>query len=480
MSKGGSRSGPPRAVVRGWAENLEDARGVAAGMGPQQIAGPNLNHLMGNQLARQTAMGGPGMQNTAAAAQMAQNIGMGAAGGNYNPMMVQGHGAGPAAQFGGATAGPAAQYGGAAADRGDIRNVMAGSMPGQDMSAYMNPYTGQVIDSAMQDMARQRDLAMQGIGDQAARAGAFGGSRHGVAEGEAHRGFADAAANMAGGLRHQGFDTASGLMQQDMNRGMQAGLANQGVDAQIATMNPQLAQQAGLANMGAQNQMNQFNAGNMQQAGLANMGAMNQMGQFNAGQMQQAALANQSADLQGMNLGLQGMNLGMTGANLMGQMGNQQFNQGMQGAQGLGQFGDLFRGINQQGLDAEWMLPQQQQQIRNEAIGLGMGMNTSQQRPDTMGQLIGAGGAVLGGMAKGGVGFFSDRRLKENIVEFGLEPMTGLPWYEFSYLGDPRRFRGVMADDVERFFPAAVHTRDDGYKEVDYDALGLDMVEVTR
>lgn len=314
---------------------------------------------MGNQLAMQTAMGGPGMQNTAAAAQMAQNIGMGAAG--YQP----------------------------------------GTMPGQDMSAYMNPYTDQVIDQSMQDLARQRTMAMQGIGDQAAQAGAFGGSRHGVVEGEAHRGFADAAAQMAGGLRHKGYDTASGLMQQDMQRALQAGMANQ-------------------------------------------------------------------------NAGLQGMNLGLTGANMMGQLGGQQFDQGMQGAQGLGQFGDLFRGINQQGLDARWMLPQQQQEIRNAAIGLAPGAPNSVTKPDTMGQLIGAGGAALGGF------FTSDRRLKENIVEFGLEPMTGLPWYEFSYLGDPRRFRGVMADDVERFFPDAVHTRDDGYKEVDYDALGLDMVEVTR
>ena len=356
MSKGGSRSssGPPREFIQGWQQNLEDARGVAAGMGPQQIAGPNRNHLMGNQLAMQTAMGGPGMQNTAAAAQMAQNIGMGAAG--YQP----------------------------------------GTMPGQDMSAYMNPYTDQVIDRSMQDLARQRGMAMQGIGDQAAQAGAFGGSRHGVVEGEAHRGFADAAANMSSGLRHQGFDTASGLMQQDMNRMMQ-------------------------------------------------------------GQ-------------------LQGMNLGLTGANLMGQMGGQQFNQGMQGAQQLGQFGDLFRGIDQQGLDARWMLPQQQQQIRNQAIGLGSGMTTSSStaRPDTMGQLIGAGGAALGGF------FMSDRRLKENVVEFGLEPMTGLPWYEFSYLGDPRRFRGVMADDVELVAPGAVYTRDDGYKVVDYDALGIDMTEVAR
>jgi len=98
-------------------------------------------------------------------------------------------------------------------------------------------------------------------------------------------------------------------------------------------------------------------------------------------------------------------------------------------------------------------------------------------------------GAVLGGagaLAKGG-GFAalfpgSDRRIKENIVEVGVDQRTALPLYEYNYkkgFGDPTiRYRGVMADDVELSYPDAVLTRDDGYMAVRYDLLGIELKEL--
>ena len=98
-------------------------------------------------------------------------------------------------------------------------------------------------------------------------------------------------------------------------------------------------------------------------------------------------------------------------------------------------------------------------------------------------------GAVLGGagaLAKGGgitaIMGASDRRIKENIVEVGVDQRTALPLYEFTYkpeFGDPTiRYRGVMADEVELSYPDAVYVMDNGYNAVRYDLLGIELKEL--
>lgn len=74
----------------------------------------------------------------------------------------------------------------------------------------------------------------------------------------------------------------------------------------------------------------------------------------------------------------------------------------------------------------------------------------------------------------------SDRRLKTDIVAVGKDERTGLTLYEFAYIGatDGKRYRGVMADEVERIDPEAVVYDDLGFASVDYARLGLEMVEV--
>jgi hypothetical protein len=75
---------------------------------------------------------------------------------------------------------------------------------------------------------------------------------------------------------------------------------------------------------------------------------------------------------------------------------------------------------------------------------------------------------------------YSDRRLKEAIVEVGRDAGTGLMQYEFAYRSNPsRRFRGVMADEVAVFMPEAVAVLPSGYHAVDYQRLGLQMTEIT-
>ncbi len=104
---------------------------------------------------------------------------------------------------------------------------------GSTFEDYLNPYTGEVIDTTMQDMERQRQMAMGDIAGSAQAANAFGGSRHGIAEAETNRGFADEMGQISAQLRDQGFNTAMQGFMGDSALMQQGDLANQaaGLDA---------------------------------------------------------------------------------------------------------------------------------------------------------------------------------------------------------------------------------------------------------
>ena len=89
-------------------------------------------------------------------------------------------------------------------------------------------------------------------------------------------------------------------------------------------------------------------------------------------------------------------------------------------------------------------------------------------------------GGLMGGAASLYTAF-SDRRLKTNLKIVGVDQRTSLNLYEFNYKSDPtRRFVGVMADEVDLMYPEAVITSEDGFLMVDYDALGIEMKEVSN
>lgn len=97
-----------------------------------------------------------------------------------------------------------------------------------------------------------------------------------------------------------------------------------------------------------------------------------------------------------------------------------------------------------------------------------------------------AGGSLAGmlGMSQGwGAGLgalaaFSDRRLKENIVHHGVHGSTGLNIYDFDYIGQKGRYRGVMADEVEKVNPEAVIRDESGMAKVNYAMLGIPFEKV--
>lgn len=88
--------------------------------------------------------------------------------------------------------------------------------------------------------------------------------------------------------------------------------------------------------------------------------------------------------------------------------------------------------------------------------------------------------ALLTGLAQtggllGAAALKSDSRLKENVTHSG--EYNGFPIYEFNYKGEPGRFRGVMAQDVERIRPEAV-VEMNGFKAVRYDMINVPFERV--
>lgn len=78
-------------------------------------------------------------------------------------------------------------------------------------------------------------------------------------------------------------------------------------------------------------------------------------------------------------------------------------------------------------------------------------------------------------IALAAIAAFSDKNIKENITHVGQE--NGYPLYEFNYMGEDKKYIGVMAQDVEKINPDAV-IEQDGLKMVDYDKIGVKMREV--
>lgn len=329
----------------------------------------------------------------------------------YQPMQVQGTG-----------------Y--AASQMGDVPGVAAGQLASTNLRAYANPFESQVVQQGLSDLERSRQMAMNTQGAQASAAGAFGGSRQGVAEAETNRGYADQAARLASGLRQAGFQNAQQMAQQDIGTRMQAGLANQS-----AMMNQMQANQA------AQNQAAQFNAQNL----------------MNAQQLNQSA-------------GLSGAQMRLSGTGQLGGLSQQGFNMGQDISNQQYQQGLAQQAMNQALIDASKGQYQGFQNAPATALGY-------------MGQALGSTPNVSSTTQSRQPGVFdyltlgaslSDERLKSDIskvgeLDNGLDVVTwkwtdmakksGLP------LGDTK---GLIAQQVAKIVPDAIKRHASGYLMVDY------------
>ena len=117
----------------------------------------------------------------------------------------------------------------------------------------MSPYQQEVIDTSLAALQRERDIARQQIGTQAAQLGAFGGGRQAVQEGVFDAETALGKAQLEAQLRAQGLQQAQQQAAQAFGQQQQLSSQQQGL-AQLA---PQLAQQqiAGVSQLGQQQQL---------------------------------------------------------------------------------------------------------------------------------------------------------------------------------------------------------------------------------
>ena len=174
----------------------------------------------------------------------------------------------------------------------------AAQVAGRDLNPYLNPYTTNVIDASMRDLGNAQAASLNQQGAQATQAGAFGGSRHGIADSATRLGYSQQAGDMANKMNLANYNNAMGLAQGDVS---------------------------------ALNQAGQFNAGARNTAGAFNAGASNQANQFNAGNLTAANkyAADQRASAQSQNVANQfnANSARMNAANQLGNLSNTAFNQ---------------------------------------------------------------------------------------------------------------------------------------------------------
>lgn len=265
-------------------------------------------------------------------------------------------------------------------------------------------------------------------------------------------------------------------------RPIERGLAQEATDFSTAGAKEQFARQAA-----ADLEMQQANEQQQSDRAMAAMGVNPNSGRFaglrrgsNILNAAQRAGATTNARTQADNLGwAKRMDVTGLGRNLPGasaasySLATNAGNSATSAQMGLGN--QLLTGMNQ---GAATTGSGQQMQIG----GLSSILNAQTSYANALNANSGDGGLMgaLGTIGGAAITKWSDRRLKSDIVLVDKDADTGLNLYEFSYKDDPeqRRYRGVMADEVESIAPDAVVYDDFGFASVNYGALGIEMVEV--
>lgn len=269
----------------------------------------------------------------------------------------------------------------------DFTRQAAQPLSAEDIARYQSPHTQQVVDSTSAWFNNQNQQQQQNLLGLAAKQGALGGDRLGVAQ-----------ANLAS--------------QQTLSQApVIAGLYNQGYTQALSTAQQQQANQANAA------------------YALGNFGVA------------------------GQNAALTGANAQVGAGNLL--YGNEQ--------QRLAALYDQFR-------TAQAFPYQQTQWLAGVGSGLGSQMggtsSTSSPEPNQWGQIAGLG-LTAASM------FLSDRDAKTDIHKIG-STNDGQPIYKYRYKGQPGYQIGLIAQEVEKSHPEAVHAGVDGMRFVDIDAATED------
>ena len=206
----------------------------------------------------------------------------------------------------------AGSAGGASVNAGQVNvNDLERAQAASTLDTYqdfLSPYTDQVVDASLatfDDSAGQQRAALQA---EAARGGAFGGSRFGVTQGQFDADTVRDRGLLSATLRDQALQRAFSFAGDDANRLQQTNLANAGFTNDALGLNANLLNSANIASANNATQASIANASNANRLQLANLDAqlrgllsdqssLNQAGLFNAGASNQFALADQDAQL---------------------------------------------------------------------------------------------------------------------------------------------------------------------------------------
>lgn len=230
---------------------------------------------------------------------------------------------------------------------------------------FMSPYEDAAVQQALRDIARQGDIAGQGLRAQAVGSGAFGGSRQAVAEQELQRNVLEQQGRTAAGMRQAGFENAAQRSQMAFEEAMRR---QQQAATGIGSLGIQGAQAAG--NLGLQG--SQLGLAGVQ----AGLGAQQQaagLGQGIAGLGQQfAGLGAQQQQMQ-----LQDINTMLTTGGAQQRLGQaqldtdyqNQYAQMMQPYQQLAFASDIITGAPS---GQTSVMSQPGPSVASQAIGLGM------------------------------------------------------------------------------------------------------------
>lgn len=264
--------------------------------------------------------------------------------------------------------------------------------------------------------------------------------------------------------------SASTPLTADQIAAYQSPYTQQVVDAtqrQFASQNAQ-QQQALTSNAIAQGAL----GGNRTGVAAANLAQAQQIAQapviaglYNQGYQSAAnlALSQQQAQAQGAyslgNLGVAGQQSALSGAGA--QLGAGTLQQQTQQAQDAAAYNQFLLQQAYPFQTTQW-LAGLQTGVGSQLGGTSTGTATQTgPSPNSTGQWLGAGLSAASLI-------FSDRRLKEDIHKIG-ETNDGQPIYRFRYKGDPQWQIGLIAQEVEKDHPEAVHGVG-GYKAVDLKA----------
>ena len=330
-----------------------------------------------------------------------------------------------AEQYGRNVSSQAEDYARQAAGMGDLYGQMATS-PGA-YQAYMSPYQEAVTNVQLEGLQRQADIAANMRKSQAARAGAYGGSRQAIENAEANR----ALASQMDAVRAQGLQQA--YQQAQANIGQRAQLGLQGLQGAQQGLGTALqGGQLGLSGIGTALQGLQ---GGMQGAGLGIQGAQTGL------QGVDRQLAGTAQGMQGAQVGLQGVSGAQAGyglanqaAGTLGTLGNQQLNAQM-GILGLqNQIGGQQQSQEQQYINQAIQNYAQAQEnpmqkynqlnalVRGYALP-GTTQTTYQAQPTLANQALGYGTAAIGAAQLGnafGLGKKAGGTVRSGIADLGL------------------------------------------------------------